>query len=277
MKKTHRVIYFLLISLLVTGCSDFFTKEASKELQEENSRLSRELELTQEENQELKFNVKKLESELRRVLNRHDFVIFQFVKFTQDDEALEGALLKYFGFNDISKTNDAYIDLAKLGLSPDGILHSFYLEDRHAIRYYAQRLDRSPSKLELLFNRYKSAIFQAIPQYVYDNSYANEYVEFLLKSRKNIMGDENYEKFFEKLSSDERLNNREKKDELLAEFEKQFGVLGDELALLRRTEHKSRLKYWGYSFWYRRYTEGNEKVVESILNEIATKYSSDAP
>lgn len=281
MKPITTFLYCLLSILLVVGCSDSSTSGSSKALQNENNRLSKELEREQQKNEVLEKDVKgtraklsELESEIRNrkyQSERQDNVLSEFVEFTQDENALQGALLKYFGFNDISRTSDAYIDLCNLGLWGG---HGGYW---NAMHYYATRSDRGASNIESLFNKYKSTVFQAITKYVYDNSYANEYVAFLLASRKNIISVENYEEFFEKLSADERIENSSKRDELLAEYENQFGVMSEELALLRRTDsaRKNRIKYWGYSFWYRRHKEGNEKVVDSVLNEIAMKYAPE--
>nr|VFK23883.1 MAG: hypothetical protein BECKMB1821G_GA0114241_100644 [Candidatus Kentron sp. MB] len=166
--------------------------------------------------------------DLKRQSERKGNVLSEFFEFSEDENAMQGALLKYFGFNDISKTSDAYMDLCDFGLWSS---HGSYW---NAMHYYATRADRSGSNIESLFNKYKSIIFQAIiflaiNEYVYRNSYASEYVAFLLASRKNIVSNKNYTEFFEKLSSDERIANSSKRDELLAEYEEQFGVLSGDL------------------------------------------------
>lgn len=263
MKPTKKSMYCLLSFLLLAGCSDSSNLSDPSSLGEKNGRILKKLE------KEIRDQKSKLWG-CKSQSKRKDDILSEFVEYLVNKNALEGALLKYFGFNDISKTSDAYIDLCGLGIwsSHDGY--------RNAMHYYVTRMNRNGENVEALFDKFKPIVFQAISMYVYDNSYANEYVEFLLASRENITKATNYMEFFDKLSNDERINDGDKRDELLGEYEQNFGVLRDDLKLLRHVDaaYQKRTKYWGYSFWYRRHKEGNAKVVESILKEIASYYSS---
>ncbi|MCU0438162.1 MAG: hypothetical protein MUC49_09610 [Raineya sp.] len=139
------------------------------------------------------------------------------------------------------------------------------------VKYY-----RDAKLIENLFNTYEPQIYKTITQKEFAQGNLKECFEELLKTHKVITQDLNYKNEFEKLKSaeDSTLNAYFFKM-AFPNYEKKRRVPGDKIK--GEDFHmmtKSGAETWFYSFWYRRYTEGNMEVVYKIIYKLYWHYQN---
>lgn len=138
------------------------------------------------------------------------------------------------------------------------------------------KFNRNPQLIEKLFETYESQIYKTITQKEFAQGNLKECFEELLKTHKVITQNLNYKNEFEKLKSveDSTLNayffkmafpNYEKKRRVPGDK-----IKGDDFHMMT----KSGAETWFYSFWYRRYTEGNMEVVYKIIYKLYWHYQN---
>jgi len=136
------------------------------------------------------------------------------------------------------------------------------------VKYY-----RDAELIEELFKTYEPQIYQTITQKEFAQGNLKECFEGLLNTHKIITTNTQYKEEFEKLKS---ADDREKQvyffkkafpDYKKPENDKRTNK--DFYVLMKRGAES-----WFYSFWYRRYAEGNMEVVYKIIHKVYWHYQN---
>lgn len=123
---------------------------------------------------------------------------------------------------------------------------------------FIHRFDRSPKHLEAFFRRYEQVIFALIDKKVYKRMGIDSMVEGLLEAHSYLMKND-HQKIFAYLDTHPK--------------EQRYYFLKTKQAreFIRFSKAVTYFK-WPYTFWYRRYLEGNMEVVYKILLEVNKHY-----
>ncbi|MEO0895458.1 MAG: hypothetical protein AAFY71_03490 [Bacteroidota bacterium] len=157
-------------------------------------------------------------------------------------------------------------------------------DDRKSLlrSYIITRLDRSPDQLYSRFLTYQGLIYSIIPPSFYHGSVLSDYTETLIAVYEELQKEERLES---------KMNSLYQKLNDLSGFcsvaESHGQILGDLVS--DQTKEKFDDTYdlctldpvfndanWFYSFWVRRYHEGNAEAVYTILKEIKDHYKKVA-
>ena len=154
------------------------------------------------------------------------------------------------------------------GYHLDKVRKESTIHQMHA--YLAYRFNRSPQNIKLLWGAVKENVFDYLRKEQYGAFEEDQAVNLLLKSYENILLIDEHESILSNayLAVDS-LNNRKMEPDYdrgaygtsvydQYDFLSPLMIDGDEI--------------WPYSFWMRRYHEGNMKEVANILREIQEHY-----
>ena len=262
-----------ILAVSAVSCSQSTNRDAA--LQEEIANQKKQIAALETTSRETKNEVSKLQSAVQdkeREVNRAVDKLRKFNEYVVNPQLARGELLTYLQFHDVSRANDAYDAISQWGLWFD----KKYLQSSHLFfETFFATFDRSGPKIESAFTRYSADIYAVLPKVAYETGLAKGCVEALLSAHANISKSSDYKLWLDAMAKDPRLlESGTMRAALLAEFEKKFGLLPNDLELVLRTREKRRteLKFWAYSFWLRRHLEGNAAQVATILAAIKQKY-----
>ncbi len=120
--------------------------------------------------------------------------------------------------------------------------------------------DRSPENIEEYFNKFETTIYQMIDKKAYVRLGLEYLIDDLLAIHAYFMK-QDYQQIFSDLDKDPGKVSA-------YFFETQAGR-----DFLKRSKAVTHFR-WRYMFWYRRYLEGNMKVVHKILTKVKQYYDS---
>lgn len=267
----------VLAAMLLAACSSNNDQEEINKLQAEIKSLQAENASQKEDiGEKIQENNDTHQKELVESLSTcRDSVSHAFL-YTYDRTAFKKDLTDYLGLNDLSKNNNPFQRLSNLGLWVDYSEKNITSYDFHIGRFYRvfKYIDKSKSNIQRLFDENKAFLFEAIDSYQYLNTQTSNFVDGLLKTHNNIVNSPNYLTWMAEFQKRKVLPS-DARDELVTIFEQQFGAI-DNLSILNAYDYadtqKMRMKYWLYSFWMRRYAEGNITQVHAVLLEIQQHY-----
>ncbi|MCB1657360.1 MAG: hypothetical protein KDI39_03965 [Pseudomonadales bacterium] len=266
------------LSLLVIGILTACAKPNSN-----NKELSTKIESLESEIAYLKTDKEEVIAEnnasLLNIYQRSMAAQHHIFQYAYDKNALKNDFLMFFGFDQISDDKNLLAMLPYLHPTPEKPEHvsayDFYLSLPNLLNH----IDRSDNNVKLLFESNKKLIFSWIDAYMYYKSQAFLFTDALLATHKQMTNSPNYLQWMNDIVK-HPVSSVDNREELVLLFEKQFGTL-NHLELVKRCEseyeaeikRQMRMKYWLFSFWVRRFQEGNINAVHGILMEISQYYA----
>lgn len=143
-------------------------------------------------------------------------------------------------------------------------------------------IDRRPAKIKQMYREWSPLVYQLISKERYENEGLKLYVETLLRTAAHLRS-QDYEELFVKLKYAESESSNDYCQPMfcpnLWEGYLEPKVEADFLhnCKERDPDFNTYCNYrdvmWFHTFWYRRYLEGNWKVVEGILEEVQAHYA----
>lgn len=130
------------------------------------------------------------------------------------------------------------------------------------VKYY-----RDAELIEKLFETYEPQIYKTITQKEFAQGNLKECFEELLATHKIITQNPHYKAEFE------QLKNMDEEKKRLYFLDKAFPENQDK-SLKKNKYAPQGASSWFYSFWYRRYTEGNMEVVYKIIYKLYWHYQN---
>jgi len=144
-----------------------------------------------------------------------------------------------------------------------------FSEEGKLFAMLAYRIDRSPENINNLFNTYKDLIFSEIDGHQYRQRRLKTYVEYLITTYDYIVSLEDYQMKLNDISEAVALADADENIFIRAD---QGHLYESIYSPWKVNNHHDAL--WFYSFWLRRYQEGNFAAVYSILQKIDAHYYS---
>lgn len=138
--------------------------------------------------------------------------------------------------------------------------------------YFIYQFDRSSENLQKLFKEYEFVIYELVDKKIYQQLGLEEVIDDLLFSYRYLK-ENDMDKIFH------NLNKMSSSGRHFFWYENQFPISNQEpkegeiAEIVGKPKHLY-LKQWRYSFWYRRYLEGNIEVVYSILLKVKKHYDN---
>jgi hypothetical protein len=161
-----------------------------------------------------------------------------------------------------------------------GYKYSGYSEDlgekESLFAFLCYRSSRDAKYLRKLFNDYKAVIYSIVTPEIYKERHFDLYVSALIETHKHLKDLPNYEMEMSIIS--EGVAAADKDPDIFGRTAEQAllydPVLKPGIDACAGIEMYPTDELWFYSFWLRRYREGNSKVIFEILQEIDQHYQS---
>lgn len=274
MKKHLIVALAVLVS--VSACSKTSTeKEAVKVESSEQKDIQLEMAIKDKFEQEAEEEKRLLALDFYQRSNDAQNHLFEYA---YDRNTLKNDFLQLFGFDQVNSDKNLLAMLPNLHRIPDKPKYVSNYDFNLYLPGLLTQIDRSEENIKRLFANNKKEIYSWVDSYLYYKSQAFLFTNALLATHKQMSNSENYSTWMADFIK-QPTSSVDNRAELVAKFEKQFGSINHlDLVIKAKSEYEAevgsqlRMKYWLYSFWIRRFQEGNTNAVLDILSDISQHY-----